>query len=113
SAPPSAVSVDRRRWLASALAAPWLLGQGLAQAQDASSLQIGQSVALTGPLGELGRAMHQGAQAAFAGINQRGGVHGRQITLTALDDGYEVARAVANVDKLLANPNCFARFGCM
>lgn len=112
SAPPSALCADRRRLLASALTVPWLLGQGLTQAQDAP-LQISQSVALTGPLGELGRAMHQGAQAAFAAINQRGGVHGRQIALTALDDGYEVARAVANVDKLLASPNCFALFGCM
>ena len=57
--------------------------------------------------------MHLGAQAAFAAINQRGGVQGRQIALTALDDGYEVPRAVANVNQLLANPHCFALFGCM
>lgn len=112
SSAPSAMRIDRRRWLAGALAAPWLLGQGTVRAQEAS-LHIGQSAALTGPLGELGRAMHQGAQAAFAAINQRGGVQGRQIVLTALDDGYDVARAVANVDQLLANPQCFALFGCM
>lgn len=106
------VRIDRRRWLAGALSTPWLLGQGTARAQEAS-LQIGQSVALTGPLGELGRAMTAGAQAAFAAINQRGGVHGRQIVLTALDDAYQVDRAVANVGKLLANPDCFALFGCM
>lgn len=103
---------DRRRLLAHALAAPllgWLPG---AFAQEAP-IKISQSTALTGPLGELGSAMHQGAQAAFAGINQRGGVHGRQIELTTLDDGYEVPRSVANVDKLLASPDCFALFNCM
>ena len=103
---------NRRSWLASVLAAPWLLGQTTAQAQEAP-IKIGQSTALTGPLGELGSAMHMGAQAAFAGINQRGGVHGRQIELTTFDDGYEVPRAVANVDKLLATPDCFALFNCM
>ena len=107
-----AVNTGRRRWLAGALAAPWLLGQGAAQAQQAT-LQIGQSAALTGPLGELGQAMRHGAQAGFAVVNQRGGVHGRQIVLTTLDDGYEVARAVANVTQLLARPDCFALFGCM
>lgn len=103
---------DRRRLLSHALAIPllgWLPG---VRAQDAS-IKIGQSTALTGPLGELGNAMHQGAQVAFASINQRGGVHGRQIELITLDDAYEVPRAVANVDKLLARPDCFALFNCM
>ena len=65
-----AVNTGRRRWLAGALAAPWLLGQGAAQAQQAT-LQIGQAAALTGPLGELGQAMRHGAQAGFAVVNQR------------------------------------------
>lgn len=103
---------NRRSWLASVLATPWLLRQTAAQAQE-GPIKIGQSTALTGPLGELGSAMHQGAKAAFAGINQRGGVHGRPIELTTFDDGYEVPRAMANVDKLLASPDCFALFNCM
>ena len=103
---------DRRRWLAYAVAAPWLGWLPGARAQDAT-IKIGQSTALTGPLGELGSAMHWGAQVAFANINQRGGVHGRQIELTTFDDGYEVPRAVANVNKLLASPDCFALFNCM
>ena len=104
---------DRRRLLAGALALP-LLGVGTAARAAADTpVRIGQSTALTGPLGDLGSAMHQGAQAAFAGINARGGVNGRHIELTTLDDGYEVARSVANVDKLLAMPDCLALFNCM
>ena len=76
-------------------------------------MRIGQSTALTGPLSDLGLAMHQGAQAAFGAINARGGVNGRAIELTTLDDGYEVARAVANVEKLLSQPDCLALFNCM
>ena len=104
---------DRRRLLAGALALPLAGLGGAAYAAPDTPVRIGQSTALTGPLGDLGSAMHQGAQAAFAGINARGGVNGRRIELTTLDDGYEVARSVANVDKLLAMPDCLALFNCM
>ena len=60
-----------------------------AHAQD-SVLKICQSTALTGPLGDLGSAMHQGAKAAFAAANARGGVLGRKIELVTLDDGYDI-----------------------
>ena len=104
---------DRRRLLAGALALP-LLGVGAAARAAADTpVRIGQSIALTGPLGDLGSAMHQGAQAAFAGVNARGGVNGRRIELTTLDDGYDVARSVTNVNQLLAMPDCLALFNCM
>ena len=104
---------DRRRLLAGALALPLLGAGGAARAAPDTPVRIGQSTALSGPLGDLGSAMHQGAQAAFADINARGGVNGRRIELTTLDDGYEVARSVANVDQLLAMPDCLALFNCM
>lgn len=104
-------AIPRRRLLAGALALPWL-GTGLVHAQE-GSLKLCQSTALSGPLGDLGTAMHQGAQAAFAVANSRGGVHGRKITLQTLDDGYEVPRSKANIEKFLADPACFALFNCM
>ena len=117
-APPS-FKPGRRSVLAAALALPWL---GLARAQDklipsekpaAAVIRLYQSTALTGPLGDLGSAMHQGALAAFALTNGRGGVHGRTIELNTLDDGYEVARAKANMEQMMAAPDCFALFNCM
>lgn len=113
-------SLRRRSVLASALTAlPWW-GLAGAQTQEKapgnapeSSIKIYQSTALTGPLGDLGSAMHQGAMAAFARVNGRGGVHGRSIELRTLDDGYEVARAKANIEKMLLEPECFALFNCM
>ncbi len=84
-----------------------------ARADDAGPVRIAQSAALSGPLGELGQAMHQGAKAGFATINARGGVNGRLIELTALDDGYDVKRALANVQGMMEDRSNFALFNCM
>jgi len=105
------LAMNRRSVLASAaLALPWL-HWGSAHAQDAT-IKLCQSTALTGPLGDLGSALHQGAKAAFTAINAKGGIHGRQIVLQTLDDGYEVPRAMANLTTFLADRDCFALFNC-
>ena len=110
--PPTISSPARRSLLATALALPWMGLASRAHAQD-GIIKICQSTALTGPLADLGSAMHQGAKAAFAATNARGGVLGRKIELTTLDDGYEIPRALANVEKFLADSECFALFNCM
>jgi len=104
-------NLSRRRLLAAAAAAPLVL-HGPARAQGAP-LRIGQSIALSGPLGDLGQAMHQGARACFAAVNAGGGIHGRGIELVARDDGYDVPRALANARAFLADKDCFALFNCM
>ena len=76
-------------------------------------MRICQSIALSGPLGDLGQAMHQGARACFAAVNAAGGVNGRKIELVVQDDGYDIKRAVANVDAFLADKASFALFNCM
>ena len=105
--------LSRRTLLAgtAAVALPWLQA-GSANAQE-SQIVLGQSTDLTGPLGELGSAMHQGAQAAFAAMNARGGIQGRSIVLNTLDDQYDVQKGLANVKQLMADPNTFALFNCM
>ena len=75
------------------------------------TIVLGQSAALTGPAGELGTEMRLGAQAYFNQINQAGGVHGRQIKLTTLDDGYEPDRAAVNTKKLINEDKVFVLFG--
>ena len=105
----------RRQALAAVAALPWVGLAGLpgrAHAQD-GAIKIAQSTALTGPLGDLGSAMHQGAKAAFAALNARGGIHGKAIELVTQDDTYDVPKALANVEQFLADPATFALFNCM
>jgi branched-chain amino acid transport system substrate-binding protein len=107
------LTISRRRALVSlacgSLATPWT-----AWADDAQApVKICQSMALSGPVGDLGQAMHQGAQVCFAAVNAQGGVHGRKIVLETLDDGYDVKRAVANATSFLSSKDTFALFNCM
>ncbi len=68
------------------------------------TVTFGQSAAFSGPAQELGRNMRLGIEAAFSEVNrQSGGVHGRQLLLTSLDDSYEPEAAIANT-KCLINP---------
>lgn len=105
------VRLNRRRLLASAIALPWLGLSTTLRAQE-PAIKICQSTALSGPLGDLGSALHLGAKAAFATINAKGGIHGRQIVLQTLDDGYEVPRAMANLNTFLSDRDCFALYNC-
>ncbi|MES2949016.1 MAG: ABC transporter substrate-binding protein [Pseudomonadota bacterium] len=109
---PTAHGPSRRRLLG-ALAALPLASHWPARADDTSPVKIAQSIALSGPLGELGQAMHQGAKVCFAAINAKGGVHGRPIELTAADDGYDVKRSLAHVKGFMEDRSNFALFNCM
>lgn len=103
-----------RRGFVQSLSATALGSWGLAQAQELGSVvRLGQSTALTGPLGDLGQAMHQGAKLYFDIVNAKGGVNGRKIELVTQDDGYDVKRALANVEGFLADKDTFALFNCM
>lgn len=110
---PTAHSGPTRRHLLGALASLPLVAHVSARAaDDTGPIKIAQSSALTGPLGELGQAMTQGAKAGFAAINAKGGVNGRVIELITLDDGYDVKRALANVESFMEDRSTFALFNC-
>ena len=59
-----------------------------------NSIEFAQVAALEGPAAALGTGMRQGLMAAFEEANRAGGVHGRSIGLTSMDDGYEPDRSV-------------------
>lgn len=91
-----------------------ILASGGAHAQQgvtATTLVIGQSAPLTGANAELGNDIRNGALAYFAKVNAAGGVNGRKIELTTLDDGNQVPRAEANTKKLVEETGVFALFG--
>lgn len=72
---------------------------------------FGQSAAFTGPVQALGRGMRLGIQSAFHEANQAGGVHGRQLKLQTLDDGYEPDLAVQTTKRLIETKEVFALIG--
>lgn len=76
-----------------------------------SSIVVGHSIALSGPLGELGTEYKNGAALYFAHVNKRGGVHGRTIKLISLDDAYNTDKAMANTRRLVEQEKVFAIFG--
>ena len=96
---------DAIRHIAAAAAAVSLpaLAQG-------SRLVLGQSAAFSGPAAQLGIQMNKGARIYFDSLNANGGIHGAQIELRTLDDGYEPDRCKANTEKFIKD-DVFGLFG--
>ena len=76
-------------------------------------IKFGQSAAFSGPSAALGEGMKLGIEAAFHEANDAGGVHGRQLTLTALDDRYETDSAFANTLRLIEIDRVFGLIGAV
>lgn len=76
-----------------------------------TTLLLGQSLPLKGPSAQLGREYRTGALAWFEEVNRQGGIHGRTVKLTSLDDQYEPEKTIANTQLLLKNPALLALFG--
>ncbi len=85
----------------------------LTVAVDASGGEIvlGMSAAFSGPSRSLGLELYRGARAHFETVNESGGIHGQEVHIRALDDGYEPGPAVANTLELLADGRVVALFG--
>ncbi|EHL24360.1 extracellular ligand-binding receptor [Acidovorax sp. NO-1] len=71
-------------------------------------ITLGCSIALTGPLGQAGIEQVAGMKAAFAEVNQAGGIHGREIRMDPKDDGYVAARTLQNVTQMVDSQSVFA-----
>ena len=74
-------------------------------------ITLGMSAAFSGPARELGRGMKLGLDTAFQEANDRGGVAGRKVRLTALDDEYEPSKALPNMVELNEQRKVFAVVG--
>ena len=74
-------------------------------------IKVGMSTALSGPAQSLGKGMKTGIEIYFERINQEGGVHGRKLQLTTIDDGYVPAAAAKNMATLIDNEKVLAVLG--
>lgn len=88
-------------------AAPVAAEQGV----TADTINFAQVAALEGPAAALGLGMQQGLTAAFEEVNRAGGIHGRKIVLTSMDDGYEPDRSAAEVSAMIATGDYLALVG--
>lgn len=71
---------------------------------------LGSSLALTGHAAYLGTQILRGAEAYLRYINDQGGVHGRMITVKAMDDSYDPPRCLANTQKFIIDNDVLALF---
>ncbi|GGE11576.1 branched chain amino acid ABC transporter substrate-binding protein [Aureimonas endophytica] len=74
----------------------------LGTAAQAEDLRIAVAGPLTGPLAALGDQFKQGAEAAAAEINAKGGVMGRQISLQMEDDVCDPKQAVSVANRIIS-----------
>lgn len=90
-----------------ALALPCFADPGV----TGDTIAIGQSVVLSGPLAENGVQYTKGIKLYLDQVNAKGGVNGRKIELTTVDDAYDPKRAEENTRKLIEEKQVFALFG--
>ena len=85
-----------------------------AQAEDGVTprqVLIGQTLTLQGGANDYGVAVSEGVTAALDQANRAGGVLGRQIVLTVLDDDNKAALAETNARQLVTKDKVFLLFG--
>ncbi len=75
-----------------------------------TTITIGQSVAMTGPVATLAIPFTQGARLYFERTNAAGGVNGRKIEVVTMDDSGVPETAAANTRKLI-DLRMFSLFG--
>jgi branched-chain amino acid transport system substrate-binding protein len=78
----------------------------------ANSIKLGGSYPFSGPASAYG-TIGASVKAYFDWLNAKGGVNGRKIDFTALDDGYEPARALQNAKRLVEQDKVFAMFNTL
>ena len=74
-------------------------------------IRFGMAAPFSGSAKELGHEMKIGIEAAFGPVNEAGGIYARQLTLAAVDDGYEPARTADAVRELRDKEDVFGMIG--
>jgi branched-chain amino acid transport system substrate-binding protein len=77
-----------------------------------TTITLGASNALTGPVANACKPVTDGTAAWFAKVNAEGGIKGRKIKFDLLDDAYDGTRAVANTRQFAREPVLAIISGC-
>ncbi|HYD30795.1 MAG TPA: branched-chain amino acid ABC transporter substrate-binding protein [Azospirillaceae bacterium] len=88
-----------RKSAAALLTAAMLAGTGVSPAR--ADILIGLATAVTGPQASFGQQSRNGADAAIAAINSKGGVAGEKLKLVVADDGCDAKQGVTAANQLV------------
>jgi branched-chain amino acid transport system substrate-binding protein len=106
---PRATTYRTRRALAGVAAASVLIasGCGLSAPSDTEEttdepIQIGMSLPLSGPAADRAKPGMEGYQYWADEVNANGGLLGRQVELTVLDDGFDQQTAISDYNRLIS-----------
>ena len=102
--------MKRREFLglaSASLAGRLLPGSASGAHGAANDIRVGMSAAFRGTAAGLGIELYRGAQAYYSEVNSRGGVHGRAVSVVALDDGYNPEPCIRNTIQLLDREKVF------
>ena len=69
---------------------------------------IGSNQDMSGPFAAFGAPAMEAAQMYFDEVNDAGGVHGRKIKMIVEDHGYQMPKAMSNLNKLVNSDKIFA-----
>ena len=92
---------------------PAIAGAESTPGVTSTSITIGATVPLTGPAAPGYDEIAPAMDAVFAYVNAHGGVDGRKINYTYLDDGYNPANTATLTRKLVLQDNIFADVGSL
>jgi branched-chain amino acid transport system substrate-binding protein len=72
------------------------------QSTTKAPLKIGASLPLTGPVADVSKSGYEGYRLWASRVNATGGLLGRQVKLTVLDDGFEPNQSASNYTRLIS-----------
>jgi ABC-type branched-subunit amino acid transport system substrate-binding protein len=101
-------SAIRLAALATCFAAGTALAQGTPQGVTATEILLGTHLDLTGPTAAGMDWLRTGMMMKVDEINEKGGIHGRKIRVIVEDNGFNPAKAVRAVEKLVGSDKVFA-----
>ena len=76
-----------------------------------TAINLAAIIDLSGPISNQSRVGFAGAQLYFRALNNRAGIHGRQVHLHLFDDGFDPVKSVRVANELYSNQSAFAIFG--
>ena len=81
------------------------------QGITATSIKVGNTAVLAGPLSFVGLPFKHGMMAAFEVVNEAGGINGRMIEYVNKDDGFDGSVGLTNTRQLINEDKVFALVG--